>query len=284
MGVIIKKEKSMKKIYAFLIMLFFDICCANSATVVATVNGNPITDDDITARTELMARQGNTSITNRRNAFQNIVDDYVKINYANNFGVKPTDKDADAELKKMNLGDLSETMQSIARLAIKSDIAWGVVMSRTVVPTIDVSDDEIKSERVDLIRERGLPLEMTIVRLIDIPGDVAKKLTKPKNCDDAMKIAESLGGNPQKFTAMQYELSTEIRNRVAELPILTWSDVQDKSVILICNESKTDEYKNLDSIIKQNAIYRKAAFVADQQLKQLRRKAVIIVNDDRYKL
>ena len=265
-------------------VLVLNVPYAKSATVVATVNGNPITDTDITARTKLMSKQGKTSATNRRNAFQNIVDDYVKLNYANNFGVKPNDKDADSELKKMNLGDLSETMRAMARLAIRADIAWGTVISRTIVPTIEVSDSEIKSERVDLIRERGLPIEMTIVRLIDIPNDVAKKLTKPKNCDDAMKIAEYLGGEPQKFTAMQYELSTEIRNRIATLPLLTWSNVKDKSVLLICDERKTDEYKNLDEIIKQNAIYRKAAFAADQPLKQLRRKAVIIINDDKYKL
>ncbi len=257
---------------------------ANSATVVATVNGNPITDADITARTELMARQGDVSTTNRKKAFQNIVDDYVKLNYASNFNIKPTNADADKELKNMRIGDMTETMRSMARLAIRSDMAWGAVMSRTVVPTIDVSSDEIKSERIDLIRKRGLPIEMTMIRLTDIPENVANKLTKPKNCDAAVKMAEDLGGSPQKFTAMQYELSEDIRNRIAELPILTWSKVVDKSVVLVCNEKKTNEYKNIDDIIKQNAIYTKATFVADQQLKQLRRKAVIIINDDRYKL
>jgi hypothetical protein len=53
---------------------------------------------------------------------------------------------------------------------------------------------------------------------------------------------------------------------------------------LICSEKKGSEYKNLDEIIKQNATFKKASFTADQQLKQLRRKAVIIINDDRYKL
>ena len=257
---------------------------AFGASVVATVNGNPITDSDITARTELMAKQGNVSATNRRQAFQNIVDDYVKLNYANNFGVKPTDKDADVELKRMNLTDMDDTMTAMARLAIRSDIAWGAVMSRTVVPTIDVSKSDIQSERQDLIRERGLPVEETIVRLIDVPDDIAKKLTKPKNCEGAMKMAEDLGGAPQKFTAIQYELSTDIREQIANLPLLTWSRGANNTMILICSERKTDEYKNLDEIIKQNAIYRKASMVADQQLKQLRRKAVIVINDNRYKL
>ena len=264
--------------------LVFNMTSVNAATVVATVNGNPITDADITARTELMAKQGNVSTTNRRDAFKNIVNDYVKLNYAANFNVKPTDKDADTELKNMNLGDINETMLAMARLAVRADIAWGVVMSRTIVPTIDISREEIQSERRDLIRERGLPIEMEMVRLVDIPDDMAQKLTKPKNCDAAINMVEKLGGDPQRFTAVQYELSQDIRERIVDLPILTWSPVKDDSVLLICSEKKTNEYKNLDEIIKQNAIYRKASFVSEQQLKQLRRKAVIIINDDRYKL
>ena len=184
----------------------------------------------------------------------------------------------------MNLGQISETMKSAARLAIRSDIAWGSVIARTIVPTIDVSNEDLNAEKIEIARNHGLPIEITIIRLIDIPDDVAKKLSKPKNCDNAMKMAEDLGGYPQKFTAMQYELSTDMREKTADLPLLTWSKVQDSSVVLVCSEKKTSEYKNLDEMIKQNAIYKKATIMADQQIKQLRRKAVIIINDDRYKL
>ena len=274
----------MKHIFNVFAFLFLTIHCANGATVVGTVNGNPITDADITARTELMARQGKVSKTNRKQAFQNIVDDYVKLDYAANFNVKPTDKDADNELKKMNIGEMNATMRSMARLAIRSDIAWQVLMARTIVPTIEVSDKEIAAEKSDIAREHGLPIEITMLRLIDIPTDISNKLTKPKNCDAAEKMVEDLGGYPQKITAMQYELAPEIRNRISGLPVLTWSKNENNTVLLICSEKKTKEYKNLDEIIKQNAIFKKASFAADQQLKQLRRKADIIVNDDRYKL
>lgn len=257
---------------------------ANGASVVATVNGNPVTDTDITARTELMARQGKTSAINRRQAFQNIIDDYIKLNYASNFGVKITDDNADKELKRLNLGVMNETMKSVARVAIRSDIAWQVVMAKTIIPTIEVSDSDITAEKTDLIRERGLPVEITLIRLLDIPDDIVKKLGKPKSCDDAIKQAEKFGGMPQTITAMQYELSDDIRHRIAKLPLLTWSQKEDNSVLLVCKETKSDEYKNIDKIIKQNAIFKKASAIADQNLKQLRRKAVIIINDDRYKL
>lgn len=274
----------MNKIFAMFAFLSLLFSVANATTIVATVDGNPITDTDITARVTLMAKQGRTSATNRRQALQNIIDDYVKLNYANNFGVRPTNDDADKELKRMNLGNMDDTMRSVARLAVRSDIAWQVIMARTIMPTVDVSDSDIASEKSDLIRERGLPIEITMIRLIDIPNETAKKLSKPKNCDSAIKIAEDLGGYPQKITALQYELSDDMRQRIADLPILTWSSVVDNSVVLVCKESKTKEYKDIDDIIKQNAMFKKASQIADQNLKQLRRKAVIIINDDRYKL
>lgn len=279
-----KRYNMIKKALNVFLILFLTVSGVNAATVVGSVNGNPITDTDITARTELMSRQGNVSATNRKQAFQNIIDDYIKLDYAANFNVKPSDKDADKELKRMNLGEMDSTMRSMARLAVRSDIAWQVLMSRTIVPTLEISDKEIAEEKAEIAREHGLPLEITLIRLVDIPMEVSQKLTKPKNCDAAEKMAEGLGGVPQRFTAMQYELSVEIRERISDLPVLTWSKNENNTVLLVCSEKKGKEYKNLDEIIKQNAIFKKASLAADQQLKQLRRKAVIIINDDRYKL
>ena len=255
-----------------------------AASVVATINGKPITDTDVTSRTTLMAKQGKTSSDNRRVALNAIIDDAVKLAYAANFGVIPSDEDVDKELKKMKLGDLTDAERDMAHSALKSEIAWQVLVARTIVPTIDVSDEEIKAEKNSLAAEHGLPIEMTIVRLIDIPDAEAKKLAKPKSCDDAIKMAENLGGAPQKLTAMQYELAQDIRERIVELPKLTWSTRQDGNVLLVCDTKKTKEYGDLDNIIKQNAIFKSAMFQADQQLKQLRRKAVIVINDNRYKL
>ena len=274
----------MKKFFNIFAFVFLGVNCANAASVVGTVNGKAITDSDITARTELMARQGKTSKTNRKQAFQNIVDDYIKLDYAANYNVKPTDKDADNELKKMNLGEMNATMQSMARLAVRANIAWNVIMSRTIVPDMEITKSDIDEERNSLAREHGLPIEVTMLRLIDIPDDIYTKLSKPKSCDAAEEMVENLGGYPQKITVMQYELAPEVRERISGLPLLTWSKKENNTVFLVCSEKKGKEYKNLEEIIKQNATYKKASAAAEQQLKQLRRKAVIIVNDDRYKL
>ena len=255
-----------------------------SASVVASVGGTPITDADVTSRTKLMARQGDTSTDNRRRALQNIIDDHIKLEYAANFKAIPSDKDVDKELKAIDLGELSATDRAVAKSAMTATIAWQIVVARTIVPTITVSDEDIAQEKQTLAKTHGLPLEMTIVRLIDIPSDIAAKLTKPKNCEDAIQMAENMGGAPQKFTAAQYELSSDVRERVVGLPIITWSAHRDNSVFLVCSNKKTKDYGKLDDIIKQNTVYKKALFMADQQLKQLRRKSVIVINDPKYKI
>ncbi|MCQ2562030.1 MAG: hypothetical protein MJ158_00175 [Alphaproteobacteria bacterium] len=273
-----------KNILALFCIFSAIITSAQCATVIANVNNNPITDDDIKARVTLMTKQGTNSATNMQQAFKNIVDDYVKLNYAANFNIKPTDEDAEKELGNLNLGDLDANTKSMAIFAIKADMAWQVIIGQTIIPTINVTKADINAEKVSLAKEHGLPMELKLIRLVDIPENIASKLTKPSSCDDALNMAKNLGGDPQSFTALQYELSADIRERVADLPILTWSKRKDNSVLLICEAKKTSEYKNLDDIIKQNAMYKQDSNIAEKQLKQLRRKAIIIINDNRYSL
>ncbi len=255
-----------------------------AATIVATVNNKPITDADITARVKLMSAQGQTSLNNRNQALENIVNDYVKLDYASTMGINPTDDEINAEFEKMGLSDLNSVEKSMAEFAIESNIAWQYVVGRTIIPTIETTDADIAAEKSALIAERGLPINVTIIRLLDIPESVAKKLTKPKSCADAKNMATKLGGDPQEITALQYELSDDVRGVISTLPEMQWSDVVDDTVLLVCKSEKAENYGDLDRIIKQNASFKTAMQRADQQLKQLRRKAIVIINDDNYKI
>ena len=155
----------MKKIFTAA-MLFCFTLPAYSASIVASVNGTPITDADITARTTLMAKQGNTSTNNRQIALQNIIDDNVKLAYAKNFNAVPDDETVEKELKKMNLGELSETEKDMAKSAMRAEIAWQIIVARTILPTVEITDADIAAERTEIAKEQGLPIEMTIIRLM----------------------------------------------------------------------------------------------------------------------
>lgn len=113
----------MKNIGLVACMMAMVTGAVNAASVVASVNGTPITDTDVTARVKLMSRQGKNPTDNRRVALQNIIDDNVKIAYAQNFHAVPDDDVVDTELKKMNLGDLSDAERTMARSALRADLS-----------------------------------------------------------------------------------------------------------------------------------------------------------------
>ena len=75
----------------------------------------------------------------------NIIDDSVKIAYASNFNVVPDDKTVDKEFKKMKLGDLSTLETQMAKNALPAEIAWQIVVARTILPTVDVTDEDINT-------------------------------------------------------------------------------------------------------------------------------------------
>lgn len=274
----------MRKI--FLIFAFYCLmpCVSHAASVIATINGAPITDTDIMARVKLMNAQGQNYTDNRVRALNNLIDDSVKLKYAENFKIEPTDAEINNEIKRMNLTGLSATEREMAKSAIRADMAWQIVIARTIMPTVSVSPEELAAETADIERAKGLPLEITFIRLLDIPESVAKNLSTPKDCDDAMNIAKNLGGQPQKLTVPQYDLTDDIRARMSGLGTLQWSPRVDDSVLLICGKKKMKDYEKLDEILKRNAMWKKSMFHGDQQLKQLRRKAIVVIMDDKYKI
>ena len=62
-----------------------------------------------------------------------------------------TDEEVDAELKKMNMGELSAAEKDMAHGAMKSEIAWQILVARTIVPNIEVTKEEIETEKYNFI-------------------------------------------------------------------------------------------------------------------------------------
>jgi hypothetical protein len=252
----------------FMFFLFFAsvLITANAVSIVTTVNGNPITDVDITERTKIME----PSLNNRKMALNAIIDDYIKLEYAKSIKIDVTKKEIEKTIK-----DHKDNPQM--ELFTRATIAWQKVIMATIIPSISVSDKDVKTEMNDLEQERGLPIKITILRLVKVPKSIYSgiKDSSPKSCDDAESMVKKLGGDPQKITANEYELAPEIRSEIIGLGMFKWSDLSDGKTVMVCEREKTDEWGKLDDVIKQNAIYKRALFQADQLLKQLRRKAVI---------
>ncbi|MDR1826250.1 MAG: SurA N-terminal domain-containing protein [Rickettsiales bacterium] len=235
-----------------------------AATIVATVNGNPITDVDITERTKIIP----PALNNRDAAKNAIIDDYIKLEYAKSMKIEPSEKEVAAAIKEHK-----DNPQM--RLYARATLSWQIMIMRALVPSISVSESDLDMEMADLERAHGLPLDVTFLRLIDVPKEIYDKLGKPNSCIDAENMAKKLGGAPQKINALEYELAPEVREHFIGLEVFAWSPLTEGRTFLICDKKKTKEWGQLDDIIKQNAIYKRALFQADQLLKQLRRRAAI---------
>jgi hypothetical protein len=264
----IKKEQAGKsmRIFYFLFFIFYFLSFNNlhAVSVVAVVNGNPITDADITDRVKIMPAK----LNNRDRAKEAIIDDYIKLEYARQFKIEPSEKDVAEAVKEH-----ADNPQM--RLSARAALAWQMMIMKTIVPMISVSDADIKNEMNDLERERGLPIEITFIRLTDVPEESYAALERPDDCGAAESMARKLGGDPQKITALEYELAPEVRGVLVGRPELEWSPLSGKNTYLICGKKKTDEWGRLDEIIRQNAVYKRALFQADQILKQQRRKTAV---------
>ncbi|MDR3208647.1 MAG: hypothetical protein LBT45_02240 [Rickettsiales bacterium] len=261
-----KKQETRNKSVLVLVLCLLSLVSfdANAVKVVASVNGNPVTDADITERTKIMP----ASLDNRERAKEAIIEDYIKLEYAKQFKIEPDEKEVAASMKEHK-----DNPQM--KLFTRATLAWQMTIMRTIVPSISVGEKEIADEMNDLERARGLPYDMTFIRLVDVPKDIYKKLEKPKSCAEAEAMARKLGGEPQRIAALEYELAPELREQFVGLADFTWSPLKGKKTVLVCNRKKTDEWKKMDEAVRQNAIYKRALFQSDQLLKQLRRKAVI---------
>ena len=273
-----------KKITIIFLLLSFHITDVFSTKIIATVGDKSITDLDITDRVKLMNKQGVVSVNNRIKAFENIVDDYIKLDYANNLKIKVNEREIYKELNRLNLGLLTKSEKQMAILAIGANIAWQQIIFRTILPTISISNEDFKEQQLEFEKKHGLPIDIYFIVVNNASEESYKLFGISNNCSEVISKLENLNLDFQEINAKQYELSNDIRNILSDINILTWSKPIDGKVYIVCNKKKLKEFNKLENVIKQNALYKKAMFISENQLKQLKRKAVIVINDSRYKI
>ena len=242
-----------------------------AATIVATVNENPITDIDIRNRVRLMP----TSLNNREAAKNAIIDDLLKIEHANQFRITPTDQEVSDAIRNHTVWR-EHPNNPQTQMAARANIAWQMFIMRAIMPTITVTDEDIRQELLDLQRERGLPEMVDFIRVINMPEAMYRRLTQPASCAAAERMVRDLGGVPLRMQEQEFELNPEVRREWVEVPLMTWTPLKEGRTYLVCSRERTSEWGELDDIIQQNAKFKRAFFQADQVLKGLRRRAAII--------
>ncbi|MDR2770322.1 MAG: hypothetical protein LBB08_02625 [Rickettsiales bacterium] len=250
------------RIFVILLLGLYSGPCL-AVSVVGSAFGIPITDADVSERRGIMPDLRGDEIAKAA-----IMDDYIKLEYARQLNIEPSEKDAAAVIKEHK-----NSRQMV--LAVRAAMAWQAVIARSIIPAISVSDEEIRSEAAGLEKDKDPPVEITFIKLFGISEYARGKLAKPADCKEASGMARGIGAEPLEITALESELAPDIRARLAGLGNLAWSPAEDGSAFLICARKRAGKPGRTADEMKQGAIYKKAAFQADQLLKRLRRKAVI---------
>ncbi len=278
----------MKKV----ICVLFSIIClpVYGAKIVATVNDSVITDTDVNARVVLMKAQNQDVQNIRDKALENIISDYVKLGYAEQFKLNPSDKELSEEIKKIEKSmnqsggylksKLSANGYDDNQLmnAVKASLGWQNVLVRMVMPMVDISDDQVKEEIKKITIEHGLPLKLVLYRITDLTKDNFNAIADAKS-ETCMKVIDDVkanGGNIQKIEVTHYDLDISVRKQLKELDNLSFSNYNDGVGFFICKSIKTEEYKKLENYVHQGMIGKEIMFHGDQILKTQKRKAVIV--------
>lgn len=257
----------MRKIIFILFAIF--TLPANAASVVATFNGSPITDIDVSARVALMKLQGQSGDDLQRRALANIMDDIAKLEFANQFKINPSRAEIAESIETIELQSGKEkgffktaapSAEDQLNLAAASHIAWQKVVMQVYGPNITATDDDIAREMESLSARIGLPVEITLIR----DGTCA---------DSASKIVVS-----------EAELAPEIRQAIAGLKTGKWSDEVNGNKFMVCRRQNIKgEYEQAKKFAENQFIFKRAMFDADQQLKAAKRKAVVDITDKKFK-
>ena len=185
--------------------LLLSAVSAEAATAIVTVNGQPITDVQVSQRLALFKIEGKN---NRNQALNELINEALQVQEATRLGFSVSETDIDnavldvARQIKVSSTNLQKILtdngvpMSTLRDRLKANIAWSKVTQQVVSARVQVSE-------------------------ADIDAEAKKKLTAANSFDYILKEVLFIGGNASKRTAQanQYKKSFKGCDTAVELSL-----------------------------------------------------------------
>lgn len=152
---------------------------AQAQSVVALVNGSPVTSFDIEQRIRIAALTERRRL-DRKTAMRELVDDKVKLIEARRVGYRVTDEGVETEFLKMAKGngqnerEFSENLKKAGiqpnalRDKIRADLAWVVLLRDQARRGSQVTNSELESAIEEKRRTTGTVVEYTMRQVVFI--------------------------------------------------------------------------------------------------------------------
>jgi peptidyl-prolyl cis-trans isomerase SurA len=272
--------------------------------VAAMVNGEPITELDVTQRSRLL--QLSREDASRQKALDQLINDKLKLQVAKRYRLEIPDADVEASFAAMgqrmrlNPQQFAQALSSggisasALKARIKADIAWQQIIRGKFQASLQIREKDIAAhlERskddkdavgydytlrpILLIVPRGSPEATVAARRREADG----LRTRFQNCEEGLAFARGLRDVAVRDPILRSsaDLSEDLRKLLNETPIgrLTPPDVTPQGVELfaVCDKRETTETPGKRQA-REELFGQQFQARAERYLKELRRSAMI---------
>jgi peptidyl-prolyl cis-trans isomerase SurA len=279
---------------------------ARAQAIVATVNGDPITDIDISERMKLL-RVLHQPATHDA-ALESMIEDQLELDQTGEFKIKASDSDIgqqiskDAVKLKMAPQVLFDALQSagISESHFKDHFAAEFqffLLTEAYNKGVEASETEVRAE---LAKDGGKAAAGTDYKIRQViftvfassatPDEIEEKMkaaeqlrTRFTDCDSGVSMAQSMDDVAVKdlMTRNSIQLSDALKDVLDKTPVGHLTPPQRTSegieMIAVCSKTASDDDSALRDSISQRLLDAEMEADAARRLKELRSYAVVVV-------
>ncbi len=294
--------------FAFILFFIAPITQAQATSVKVTVNGQEITDTQISLRAGLLRleRRGNSNSARLKLARDELIDEALKMQEAKRLNINVTEQQVNASYLnvarnlKLSPQKLDQVLKAngvnrtTLRDRLKVGIAWQGVTKAAIMPRVQISDLELNQKAREKLDD-SLSYDFMLKEILFIIPKGSKISSSRrtaqanqyrknfKGCDSAVELSLSYTDAAVIDVGRRHatQLPPALAKELAKLNTggITKPRVVDNgvSMLAVCSKTAAEDLTFIKSGLRQEAGNDKLKEATDAYLKQLKEKASIII-------
>lgn len=277
---------------------------ALAQAIVASINGDPITDIDIDEQMKMLRVLRKPAT--RDAALESLFTDRLKIQESNKFGVNPRDSDISQQIIKVAqemkiapdalVGALEHAgvTPDHFKAHFRADMAFGVLV-QALNKGVEASEEQVRTELAKqggkaaagteyTVREiiLALPGSATVANLNERAHDAEQLRTRFTDCDSGLPLARAMNDVTVRdpLVKTSAEMSEVLRQLLDKTPTGHLTAPQRSSegltMIAVCKKGAAKDDSAARAAISQKILAAHIEADSERRIKELRAKAVIV--------
>lgn len=277
--------------------LLFSTVAAHAATAVVTVNGQPITDVQVSQRLALHKIEGKN---NRTNALNELINEALQVQEAQRLGFTISEGDIDSAVLdvarqiKVSATNLQKILtdngvpMSTLRDRLRANIAWSKVTQSVVTSRVQVSEADVDAKAKQKLTAAN-SFDYILKEVLFIGGNASKRTAEANQykksfagCDSAVQLSLSYTDAAVRDIGRRHatQFPEALANELAKLNVggITKPRVVEGgvSMLAVCAKETSEDTTYLANSIRQETGNGAMQAEADKYLAELKAKAQIV--------